>query len=163
MLPSCACPSACCDPQVWASIDDITDFLEEVLLSYRLLFGQSKQARRYFREVCKSEAFEDIPSEAHDPLLSNLCGRKRIAPDAGTRERDVYRLPRHFPMLRFRIAVLEKQLAMSKPRGWRELWRDKRDSAQWVTFWAVIIIGGIGVLLSLCQVMLGALQVAWSR
>ena len=160
---SCACPPSSRDPQVWASTDDITDFLDEVLLSYRLLFGQSKQARRHFREACKSEAFEDIPSEGHDALLLSLCGRKTIAPDAGIGERDVYRLARHFPTLRFRIAVLKKQLALSRPRGWRELWRDKRDSAQWVTFRAVIIIGGIGVFLSLCQVMLGALQVAWSR
>ena len=162
-MTSCACPSSCCDPQIWASTDDITDFLHEVLLSYRLLFGQSKQSRQYFRQVCKPEAFEDIPPEGHDPLLSLLCGRKSIDFDTNRDERDVYRLARHFPMLRFRIAVLEKHLASSKPRGWKELWRDKRDSAQWVTFWAVIIIGGIGVILSLCQTVLGVLQVAWRQ
>lgn len=159
MYRSCACPSSCCDAQVWASTDDITDFLQEILLSYRLLFGQSKQSRHYFRRVCRAQAFEDIPSEGHDPLLSILCGRKSVDFAAGEGERDVYRLARHFPMLRFRIAVLKKHLTNSKPRGWKELWRDKRDSAQWVTFWAVIIIGGIGVFLSLCQVLLGVLQV----
>ena len=62
-------------------------------------------------------------------------------------------------MLRCRIAVLQQQLATSKPRGWKELWRDKRDSAQWVTFWAVIIIGGLGLLLSLLQVVVAILQI----
>lgn len=114
---------------MWASTDDITQFLNEVLLSYRLLFGQNKQARQYFRRVCESQAFEDVPHEGQDPLLSVLCGRKSVDFDISGGQRDLYQLGRHFPMLRFRIAVLKKQLANAKPRGWIELWRDKRDSA----------------------------------
>ena len=147
----------------YLTIDGVTDFLGEVLLSYRFLFGQSKKARRYFREICKSKAFEDIPSEGHDRLLSDLCGRKTIESSARIGENVTYTPDVHFPKLKYRIAVLNQQLVTTKPRGWRELWRDKRDSVQWITFWAVIIIGGIGVLLSLCQVVLGVLQVAWSR
>ncbi|MCJ1404907.1 hypothetical protein MMC11_008133 [Xylographa trunciseda] len=153
------CASKTASSQQWVSEEDVTNFLCEVLLSYRLLFGQSKEARQYFRRLVQAQAFEDIPSHAHDPLLPLLCGRKSTDLFGHGKERSTYRVARDFPMLRFRIAVLKKQLAISKPRGWKELWRDKRDSAQWVTFWAVIIIGGLGLLLSLLQVIIGVLQV----
>jgi hypothetical protein len=40
------------------------------------------------------------------------------------------------------------------------IWKDKRDSAHWLTFWAVIIIGGAGLLLGFMQVLLQAIQLA---
>ena len=45
-------------------------------------------------------------------------------------------------------------------RSWKELWLDKRDSASWLTFWAVLVIGGLGILLALIQVVLQVVQVA---
>lgn len=143
----------------WVSEDDITDFLREVLLSYRLLFGQTKRSRQSYRKNMRSNVLKEFPGQCDDPLLPLLCGRKSVDILVQEKERTVYRLSRDFPMLRFRLAVLKKQVAMSRPRGWKELWRDKRDSAQWVTFWAVIIIGGLGLLLSLLQVIVGILQV----
>ena len=154
---SCASQSVKC--QQWVNSEDITDFLREVLLSYRLLFGQSKSGRHYFRRTVSTHIYEDIPRQGQDPLLARLCGRKSIDLLAHGRERKTYRLARDFPMLRCRIAIVQQQLATSKPRGWKELWRDKRDSAQWVTFWAVIIIGGLGLLLSLMQVILAIVQI----
>ena len=143
----------------WVSENDIADFLHEVLLSYRLLFGQTKNSRQHYRKNMRSKIFEESPGQCDDPLLPLLCGRKSVDLFVQKKERNIYRLSRDFPMLRFRIAVLKKQLAVSRPRGWKELWRDKRDSAQWVTFWAVIIIGGLGILLSLLQLIVGILQV----
>ena len=147
-----------------ASDNEVTDFLQEVLLSYRLLFGQSKAGRHFYRRSWSSTPTEDnTPSERQDPLLPILCGRKSISFFLSGKERTIYRLARDFPMLRCRIASMSKQVASTKPRGWKELWRDKRDSAQWVTFWAVIIIGGFGLFLSLLQVILALVQVASSR
>ena len=154
-----SCASQTVECQQWVTSTEITDFLREVLLSYRLLFGQSKDGRQYFRRTVSAQVFEDIPRQGQDPLLDHVCGRKSIDLSAQGKERKTYRLARDFPMLRCRIAVLQQQLATSKPRGWKELWRDKRDSAQWVTFWAVIIIGGLGLLLSLLQVILAILQI----
>ena len=143
----------------WASESDVSDLLRETLLSYRLLFGQSKEGRKLFRS---SNPFEDIPAEAHDLLLTSLCGRKSFDSSAFGEEKGTYRVARDFPMLRCRLATLKRQLSISKPRGWKELWRDKRDSAHWFTFWAVIIIGGAGLLLSFIQVVLQIIQVAQS-
>jgi type VI protein secretion system component VasF len=74
-------------------------------------------------------------------------------------ERAKYNLARDFPILRSRLAVLLQHLAQTKPRTWRELWQDKRDSSAWLTFWAVIIIGAAGLVLGLLQVVLQAVQV----
>lgn len=137
----------------------MSGLLREILLSYRLLFGQSKESRRVFRS---SKPFEDVPAEAHDPLLHPLCARKSFDAFGIGKPDRTYRVERDFPMLRNRLATLKRQLSVSKPRGWKELWRDKRDSAHWFTFWAVIIIGGAGLLLSFLQVILQIIQVAQS-
>ncbi len=144
----------------WASESDISGLLNEILLSYRLLFGQDKEARKLFRSL---KPFEDLPKEAHDPLLASLCGRKSFDAFELGEQHMTYRVAHDFPMLRCRLASLKMQLSVSKPRGWGELWRDRRDSAHWFTFWAVIIIGGAGLLLSFLQVVLQIVQVAQSR
>jgi hypothetical protein len=134
---------------------DVTQLLHEILLSYRLLFGQDKNSRRLFQSmaVFKGESSEDY-------LLTELCDSKTLALPTLCKEREFYRLSRDFPILRSRIAVLQQQMTNLKPRGWREIWKDKRDSAQWYTFWAVIIFGGSGIVLSFIQAVLQALQLA---
>jgi hypothetical protein len=134
---------------------DVIQLLHEVLLSYRLLFGQNTKSRRLFQSLT---IFESQEPEAQDPLLTQLCCEKTCV--LSIREREFYRLRRDFPILRSRIATLHHQMMNLKPRGWREIWNDKRDSAHWLTFWAVIFIGGAGLLLSLIQVLLQAAQLA---
>jgi hypothetical protein len=137
---------------------DVTQLLHEILLSYRLLFGQDKKSRRLFQsmEVFKGESYEDY-------LLAELCDSKTLALPTLCKEREFYRLSRDFPILRSRIAVLQQQMTNLKPRGWREIWNDKRDSAQWYTFWAVIVFGGSGIVLAFIQTVLQALQLAGVR
>ena len=141
----------------WASEAEITQFLLEILLSYRLLFGQAKDSRRLFQSM---KIFEGESPKERDLLLSQLCGSKAMELPSFCIEREFYRLKRDFPILRSRIARLHQQLSNVKPRGWREMWNDKRDSAQWYTFWALIVIGGAGISLSLIQVLLQAAQLA---
>lgn len=43
------------------------------------------------------------------------------------------------------------------------IWRDKRNVEKWWTFWAVVLFGSIGVLLSLAQVALAGAQVYYAR
>jgi hypothetical protein len=105
--------------------------------------------------------FESGQPEAQDSLLTQLCCGKSYG--LPIQEREYYRLRRDFPILRSRIATLQHQMMNLKPRGWREIWNDKRDSAQWLTFWAVIFIGGSGILLSLIQMLLQAAQLAGAK
>ena len=153
----CSCGSE--DPsEQWVSQNDIHAFLNEILLSYRLLFGQVKSSRQFFRRHLEPLLAADVPPEGQDPLLAQLCGSRLAATSILAKEKSIYRLDKDFPMLHSRLAILAKHVEGTKPRGWKELWRDKRDSAQWVTFWAVIIIGSLGLLLAFLQVVLGIVQ-----
>ncbi|KAF2270744.1 hypothetical protein CC78DRAFT_564063 [Lojkania enalia] len=154
-LHSCAAPSI--GASHWASREEVNDILRETLLSYRLLFAQNKSSRKLFRSL---NPFEDLPEDCKDHSLSKWCGRKQIDFTTSPRELDTYILSKDFPILRSRLATLAQHLSYRQPRTWRELWNDKRDSATWFTFWAVLIIGGIGIFLAFLQVVLQIVQVS---
>jgi len=135
----------------WASEEDVTKMLNETLLSYRLLFGQCKRSRKLFRAI---DPFARVPKQSQDTSLEWLCGRKSLSPAMSLDEKDSYDLEQDFPILRSRIANLQRRLSTCKPRTWRELWQDKRNSAGWYTFWTVLIFGGLSLVLSFLQVVL---------
>jgi hypothetical protein len=141
----------------WATHEDINDLLRETLLSYRLLFGQNKASRRLFRSL---NPFGDLPERCKDRNLSELCGRKQSGFETQLPERDSYVLSKDFPILRSRLAVLAYHFSNKRPRTWKELWNDKRDSASWFTFWTVLIFGGIAIILAFVQVVLQIVQVS---
>ena len=141
----------------WAIEEDINQMLKEILTSYRLLFGQNKQARKLFSK-CGPAA--GLPGNFQDQILSQLCGHKSFRLTRGSLDKDSYNLKQDFPILRSRISRLHKILSARKPRSWGELWRDKRDSAGWYTFWTVLIFGAVTILLSFLQVVLQMVQLA---
>lgn len=125
-------------PREWASRDDISPFLS------------SKKSRKQFRSWFP---FAGVLPEIQDPSFAQLKYDFDHLP-----ERESYRLSRNFPILRSKIAIVHQQLSTTEPRGMRQLWHDTRDSAQWFTFWAVLVIGGVGIILSITQVALQAAQ-----
>lgn len=145
------------DPR--ADKEDISQFLQEVLLSYRLLFGQSAKSRRLFRHTFR-------PPEGHDnqvdSLLPLICTKKQLAntytPVSIPMDRSIYFAARDFPVLYERIEIIAKELKDARPKSIHDLIRDRRDTLQYWTFWLVAIIGGISILLSLIQVILQAVQ-----
>ena len=139
-----------------ASTDEISNTLQETILSYRLLFGQSKRARSLFRMM---RPFDDIHEQGRDSLLAELCGRKRCNADF-CEDRESYNLERHFPIYKSKLIALSHCMSQQRPRTWKELWQDKRDSDQWFTFWAVLVLGGFGLLIGLLQVILQIVQIA---
>lgn len=147
------------DPR--ADAEDIEAFLREILLSYRLLFGQSPKARKLFRRV--SSALDRMPHNAPDTLLPVLCTSRRLTFGSDTdwmpEDRVVYFLPKDFSVLHSRIGLLVSELENVKPRTMGDLIRDKRDQYQYWTFWSISILGGIGILLGVVQIALAALQV----
>ncbi|ROT42987.1 hypothetical protein SODALDRAFT_319546 [Sodiomyces alkalinus F11] len=58
-----------------ANEDDIAHLLGEVLLSFRLMFGQSPASRRLFRSVFEPG---DGACSRPDTLLQYLCSEKRL-------------------------------------------------------------------------------------
>jgi hypothetical protein len=143
----------------WASVDDVTELLQEVLLSYRLLFGQSRQSRSLFRQL---RPFVRMPQEGHDQFLSLICCKKKFDCPIDLIEREEYDLGGDFPHFRSRIVRLNSYASSKKPRSIRQLWRDKRDSTAWLAFWSVLIFGSVSILLGLVQVVFQIMQYAFA-
>ena len=146
------------DPR--ASEEDISQFMREVLLSFRLLFGQHGPSRKLFPHIYRPTERLQKP----DQLLPILCMTKYIHQTSESLplppDQPVYFAAQHFPVLSERIELIAKELKNSRPTSMRELLRDRRDTLQYWTFWLVSIIGGISVVLSLVQVILQAVQLA---
>jgi hypothetical protein len=53
-----------------------------------------------------------------------------------------------FPIFEDRLRQLRYYMDTQKPRTFRQIWKDKRDTLNYFTFWAVMIFGGLGVLLA---------------
>lgn len=142
------------DPR--ANAEDISQFLQEVLLSYRFLFAQSAPSRKLFRQLY---TMPDMHSYQTDSLLFQICTQKRIGQTLTMlpTDRPLYFAARDFPVLYDRIELLSTDLRDARPSSILGLIRDRRNVLQFWTFWLVAIFGGISILLSLIQVILQAL------
>lgn len=144
-------------PDPRANHEEITSLLRETLLSYRLLFGQSKRSRRIFRRLFASNP---ILKHNADPFLHPICTKKVFTHPFVPQDRMTYFGHRDFLVLGDRLEMLGKDLKAAKPKGWRDLVRDRRDTMQYWGFWLVAIVGGASIILSLTQVILQAAQFA---
>ncbi|KAJ5701173.1 hypothetical protein N7488_008721 [Penicillium malachiteum] len=130
-------------------------FLKEIRLSYQLIFGDSSSSRRFYKrkELRRLRKFGPI-----DPELNLLCGLvSRIS-----HPRDSYSMITDFSIFASRLSTLQDHIIRQNPNSLRMIWRDTRNSYQWWTFWAVVIFGGLGILLSLIQTGLAAAQVYYA-
>ena len=134
-----------------ANQSEISDFLSETLLSYRLLFGQYKPSRALFRRMISTQP---ILSIGPDPLLARLCARRLFLHPHIPLDRQIYFATRDFPVLGERIELLAREMKGAKPGSWKDLVRDRRDTTQYWTFWLVAIFGSASLLLSFIQVVL---------
>jgi hypothetical protein len=138
---------------------------QEVLMSYRLLFGQSRAARGLGKTLLqKMESKHD-----YDQLLACLCTKPRREVvkklpesfwpvscrdfDNVLQEVDSYSSRDDFPMLGSRLTAIQEFNLRQQPRRLRDLWRDRRNPLQWYTFWAVLVIGGLSIILAILQLV----------
>ncbi len=63
-----------------------------------------------------------------------------------------------FRQLGPRVKVLMELMEKQKPRGFFALWRDKRDSNSWYTFWAAVMLGVAAFILALAGLGLASAQ-----
>lgn len=148
---------------------------QEVLLSYRLLFGYNSKSRELFHRKFNANALQG----EDNPFLKQLIGPRKsksiaVMPadywpetvrDEGDTliEQDVYNTSAEFVMFGSRLLDLQERCARRNPSRIEDMWRDRRDRQSWITFWAVLIIGSISLLLSLLQVILATIQVVEAR
>ncbi|KAH8623457.1 hypothetical protein IG631_21936 [Alternaria alternata] len=151
-------------------------FNQEVLLSYRLLFGQTKASRQYYH---KNERTRVMPSGGEvDPLLDILCSSSGAASlgilpeklwppsccdyEGHLLEHSTYSTALDFPVLGTRLLKIQDFDTRHTPYKLRELWRDRRQPLQWYAFWAVLIVGGATIVIGLCQIVLSIVQLGVS-
>ena len=75
-------------------------------------------------------------------------------------ESDSMRSFSSFPRFEPRLRELKFYLDNQKPSGWYQMWKDKRDKVQYVTFWAVLVFGTVGIVLALASLAVGIAQAA---
>jgi len=63
-----------------------------------------------------------------------------------------------YPIFGQRLRELQKYMEKQKPRNLRQLWKDRRDTVGYWAFWAVIVVGGLSVLLSLISIAISSAQ-----
>ena len=140
--------------------EDIAQLLREVILSFRLLFGQHSRSRKSFPHVYKLTDRAQVP----DQLLASLCMTKHMhhlprslslpfIPD-----QPIYFAAQHFPTFAGRIEVIARELKDCRPSSLGGLLRDRRDTLQYWTFWLVAVFGGVSIFLSIVQVVLQVAQ-----
>lgn len=115
---------------------EVDGYLAEILLSYPLLFGQTKGSRERFQKLNHQKS----AAQVWEPLLLDLC--QEHSSRLSIPDREKYQLVSTFSVLRPRILRINHYLDNRKPKGWRELWLDRRDSAEWMAFWTVLVFGG---------------------
>lgn len=151
-----------------AEAEDAREFFKEVLLSYRLVFGQTNSSHNDFNKELKKWDLKSMPND--DPMLYQLCGHGcdseevrdiYIAIDADDPSNH-YNPIIDFPYLGRRLAGIQDYVRGHNPHNFIALWHDRRNVSWWWTFWAVIVIGGLGLLFALAQTILAILQLVKS-
>ncbi|CAF9935827.1 hypothetical protein IMSHALPRED_010365 [Imshaugia aleurites] len=64
----------------------------------------------------------------------------------------------HFTRFSSRLREIKFYVKIQKPSGWYQMWKDKRDRPQHVTFWAVLVFGTISITLALISVAVSSAQ-----
>jgi len=163
----------------------------EVLLTYRLLFGQSPRSRNLAKDSFAKEksAQSNTGKYAMDPLLEELCTvplstswisrmlssykplqlSADFFPSSCTNgqngkftESASYTVEHDFPVFGARLLALQEYNERQKPTRARDLWRDRRNPLQWYTFWAVIWVGSISIILGTLQLGVSIAQLYYA-
>lgn len=119
----------------------------ELLLTYRVLFGQDERSFRAFQRSCSRKDTK----YASDPLLPVLCDRSWTMPDAHDLYRDInagavrdtYDSNADFPIMGPRLLVLQQFVKGCHPRTLTALLRDRRDPTAWYNVWTTQVCASI--------------------
>lgn len=159
---------------------DMSSLHREVLWTYRLLFGQSSSSRKlaskiigrlngdtdsFLHTICtasttRSRLFRRLPNPELPAYLFPVTSRDMV--DGWLNESDTYSCREDFPHFGPRLLAVQQYNLRQRPSRVRDLWRDRRNPLQWYTFWAVLWVGAITILLSFLQLVSTVVQTYYS-
>ena len=132
----------------------------------------------YYRKYVRNAGLTNL-----DPLLADLsnsdCGQSLYQYIGASEVAQQYSAKREFPLLRQRLIALQRFVLSQNPSDWDGLRHDRRDIRQrshplcctaaanthivrYYTFWAVVWVGGMSIVLSLIQCILSFVQMYYS-
>ena len=123
-------------------------FFEEILLTYRLIFGQDDRSYKAFSRMVP--VWEEQrgrtsweTSWACDPMLLILCGKSATSEEArkiydeidANEPHNCYNPNTEFPFFGKRLLELQQFVKQHQPQNVRALLNDRRDVAAWYAIW----------------------------
>ncbi|KAG4437821.1 hypothetical protein IFR05_006708 [Cadophora sp. M221] len=152
----------------WSDSADASGYFQEVLLSYRLIFGMDKSSYKAFNRLeWQAHQGQDV---TYDPLLNTICGQScqssevvQIFGDCDIDDpRMRYNSKTDFPFLGDRLMRLQEYSRCHYPRSVAEMWHDRRDYQRWWTFWIACSILGLTLVFGSIQIVIGSFQVYYA-
>jgi hypothetical protein len=123
-------------------------FFEEILLTYRLIFGQDDRSYKAFSRMVP--VWEEQRGRtswemtwACDPMLLILCSKSATSEEArkiydeidADEPANCYDPSTQFPFFGKRLLELQQFVKQHQPQNVRALLNDRRDVAAWYTLW----------------------------
>jgi hypothetical protein len=123
-------------------------FFEEILRTYRLIFGQDDRSYKAFSRMVP--VWEEQRGRtswettwACDPMLFILCGKSATSEEArkiydeidANEPHNCYNPNTEFPFFGKRLLELQQFIRQHQPHNVRALLNDRRDVAAWYTLW----------------------------
>ena len=137
------------------------------MLSYTLLFRVNRRLRKVYQSFERARAsLERSASRPQvNPCLDELCGNNMSAffSTFGSSVRDSYDSGSDFPIFSNRLKKIQDYMEGIRPNRFMPVWRDRRDLRFWYAIWVVIILGVIGLAVSIVSMVLAAAQVNFTR
>ena len=115
--------------------------VEETIRTLALLFPQS--------DIQTQQWLDKLPVSSTVDLGQLQCGQLRAA------DRQIER----FEFWHDRIVILKQQFDESRPLTLSQWWHDRRNGAQWYTFWVAVLVLVLTTFFGLIQSIEGAMQV----
>jgi len=156
------------------------EFFQEILLSYRLIFGQDERSWKSFARMIPvwEEQRGSDPWESSwncDPLLQVLCGGSSTSEnarrlydeiDACEPESSYYDPNTEFPFFGRRLIELQQFVKQHQPQTVRSLLNDRRDLFSWWTLWnnsLLFLFASCTIFLMIVSLIFQIWQVALAR
>ncbi|KAK4864959.1 hypothetical protein LT330_001582 [Penicillium expansum] len=147
----------------------VAKMINEVMLSYTLLFKADRKSRKLYQTTERTKASLIKPNNDSkpyiDPVLDELCGNHISSSffKFGEPVREYYDSITDFPIFKDRLRRIQDYMQGIQPNRFVSLWRDQRDLRLWYTIWMVIIFGVISIVLGLIAMFLTAIQVDYAK
>jgi hypothetical protein len=121
-----------------------TDYFKEILVTYRLIFGQHQSSWKLFqREMAKFGGSPSLHLADKDPILHTLCAEPWDTPKA----LEIYKhiqahdmqqsyVPDSYPFFSKRLLIVQNYAQDHKTESLKAIWNDRRNVSTWWTFWA---------------------------